>query len=413
MDEDHVGVRLPHSLKYLFAKAVRHRNWLTTGPSWSVLLNMLACGARYALGCKRAHTVPPWLKIDLSPLCNLRCTVCIHARPGEDPYLQRQRFGPQMQMPLERFGELMGQLTGRAKCVSLHYLGDPLMYNHLEEACALSRRAGLYTHIGTNFSFDLSDERLANLAASGLSHITVCIDGMSQEMYARTRAGGDLERVKDNLRRLCRIKRRRGWRLPYVEVQYIKFQHNLAHLAEAAEFAAAIGADQFTQLWGNLGNYSDLMPGRYRLLGPRSRTWLPRCPWPWVLMVVKYDGDVIPCCAYRHAAQYADAGQARVLGNVFRKSVAAVWRGRAYQELRRVCAHPGLFEREPALAATFCHGCPRLFHTEGVVYLDGRRHRYEDVYDLDEFGRPARRRVPAPTCPATGEAGVPAQGERT
>ena len=76
--------------------------------------------------------------------------------------------------------------------VSMYYLGDPLMHPDLDEMCRITSNGGLNAHISSNFSFSLTDERLRSLVLSGLTHLTVCVDGFSHETYSRTRVGGRL-----------------------------------------------------------------------------------------------------------------------------------------------------------------------------------------------------------------------------
>ena len=81
------------------------------------------------------------------------------------------------------------------------------MHPHLDEICDATREAGINAHVSTNFSFTLSDDRLRSLLSCGLSHLSVCVDGLTQESYSKTRVGGRIELVLDNLRRLLQLRR--------------------------------------------------------------------------------------------------------------------------------------------------------------------------------------------------------------
>jgi MoaA/NifB/PqqE/SkfB family radical SAM enzyme len=55
------------------------------------------------------------------------------------------------------------------------------------------------------------------------------------------------------------------------------------------------------------------------------------CYRPWTLMYITANGEALPCCI----APFATTDYARImLGNVFERSLAAVWNGTRYQELR-------------------------------------------------------------------------------
>lgn len=384
--------------------AVRHvdrrRGWFLANLTPGKLWNLLRAGLDFALRREVARALPVILKVDISPLCNLRCTICVHARPDEGggDGLGGQRFTPSQRMPVEHFRRIAREVSGRTMAVSLYYLGDPLMHPHLEEICGIAREAGLNSHVSTNFSFALADDRIRSLVESGLTHLTVCVDGLTQETYGRTRVGGRIDRVLHNLERLLRVRGELGRAWPRVEVQYIRFQHNLHELEDARRLCARLGVDAFTELWGGLHNYADFAVGRYAVGEPLPRGALPRCLWPHFSMLVKFDGAVIPCCGHRIAAQYDPAADARVVGNVLEGSVREVWNSPAYRAMRRLSDDPGRVRREPALRESFCDGCPTLFETD--VARQRRMadtHRWEAYYRQDARGRVTR--LPRPALP--------------
>ncbi len=46
--------------------------------------------------------------------------------------------------------------------------------------CGIARDANLNVHLSTNFSFRFTDERIRRIVDSGVSHLTVCVDGFFQ-----------------------------------------------------------------------------------------------------------------------------------------------------------------------------------------------------------------------------------------
>jgi MoaA/NifB/PqqE/SkfB family radical SAM enzyme len=315
-------LRLPLSLS-VARHMWRRQRWVLDGITPRKAANLALAAGQYALRQPVMRAWPVVAKVDISPLCNLRCTVCVHALPssGSSPELAEQRFSAAQKMPVDRYRDIVRELSGRTAAVSLYYLGDPLMHPHLDEICDATREAGINAHVSTNFSFVLSDERLRSMLASGMTHLTVCVDGITQEVYGRTRVGGRIDRVLDNLRRLQRLRREMGRRMPRVEVQYIKFRHNVAQVEEARRLCAELGVDQFAEFWGSLDNYADFAADRVAVRGPRAPGAVPLCPWPHFSLLVRYDGGVIPCCHHRISAQYAPGAEQRVVGNVFHDGV--------------------------------------------------------------------------------------------
>ncbi len=353
---------------------------------------LLMAGGEMVLRRKRLLSYPLAVKIDISPRCNLKCTVCVHAHANGDQRLACQQFDKSQDMTLANFRRIIDQIRGRTAAVTLYYLGDPLIHPQVTEMCQVASEAGLCVQCSSNFSYPLSDERIDEIVASGVTHLRICIDGLEQKTYERTRVGGKIDLVIANLRRLVAAKRRLKRKFPKIEVQYIKFQHNVHELTPARILCEQIGADQFTSFWGNLGNYVDANPGCYPVRRAKRRRWyLPRCVWPYVGMLIKQDGDVLPCCNHRQGEQYAAGGDCRALGNVFETSVREVWNSPAYQEIRRLSWNPRLSEKDDRHCRSFCESCPNLFHAD-LPELRGNRHMFDQVYVLDERGVPVRRK---------------------
>src|SRR5262245_32156743 len=59
----------------------RRRGWFTENASLPQMANALLAFGEFALQREVVRAWPIMLKIDISPLCNLRCTYCVHARP--------------------------------------------------------------------------------------------------------------------------------------------------------------------------------------------------------------------------------------------------------------------------------------------------------------------------------------------
>jgi MoaA/NifB/PqqE/SkfB family radical SAM enzyme len=340
---------------------IRRWRWFVTGTTREQLVNLVVSAAKFALHRPTSARVPVMIKLDISPMCNLHCTFCVHS-DADDDALSEQRFSSAHRVDLDQFERLVEQVHRRTSVIALYYVGDPLVHPDLARMCRIAADARIRTHVSTNFSFVLSDARLRELVESGLTHLTVCIDSMVQAEYEKTRVGGDVALVMANLRRLLQLRAELGIRGLHVEVQYIQFQHNLEHIAAAERWCHEQGVDQFTTFWGNLHNYVDLDPQHITVMEPHLPRWIPRCAWPYFAVTVRYDGATLPCCYHRVSEQYRTGGDDRAVANVFDQSIESVWRGPAYAELRRTVWNPAGRTTESREAA-FCHGCDAIEHT--------------------------------------------------
>jgi MoaA/NifB/PqqE/SkfB family radical SAM enzyme len=370
--------------------AWRRVDWFTRDLSIAQMINGAIAAAGFALRLERLRSWPILVKIDISPACNLRCTYCVHASPSADMTgaLAEQTFSNRQRMSVSEFTSIIRQIAGRSAAVALYYVGDPLMHPELATFCSIISNAGLNSHVSTNFSFNLSDRRLTAIVQSGLSHLTVCVDSMRQERYELTRVGGKIKLVLDNLERILRIRNASGLTRPHVEVQFIKYQHNIDEVDDAAEWCRRRGVDQFTEYWGNLHNYADLNPSDCHKGDPREAQLLPHCAWPWFAMQIKYDGNIIPCCYHRVGEQYRPNGDPRHVGHISR-GIFEVWNSPEYRRLRRMASDPrGAQERENS----FCQGCPVLFKdaaSDRIILADATP--WEQVYFRSASGEIVRR----------------------
>ncbi len=388
---NYIGKKLAY-MRLMMVCMKRRQGWLLEKITFRKAINMAATGAQFALKSERMFALPVAVKIDISPMCNLSCTVCVHADPNANPGLEKQVFDPKHRMTIEQFRRIIDEIKGKTAAVSLYYIGDPLVHPDLDEMCSVARDAGLNVHVSTNFSFALTDERLKRMIQSGLTHLSVCVDGLSQEKYQMTRVGGKIDRVLNNLERICRLRNEMGAEFPKVEVQYIKFQHNLDELEKAQQVVEAYGVDQFTHFWGALHNYVDHDPGTFEVVAPKEKKALPQCWWPHGSTLIKYNGDVIPCCTYRIGHQYTEVDDPHIMGNVFKTSLHEVWNGEKYRQARRMVSNPQSVKRDKSLENHFCYGCPAIFETnETSVRREATEFRHEDIYDMASNGRPIRK----------------------
>ena len=388
-------VLLGRQARSLGNSAKRRLTWFVKNLTALKLANILMAAAEFALKRERAASWPVFLRIDISPLCNLRCTICVHADPNGNPALEKQEFHAKQRMTVEQYTRIIDEIKDRSTGVSLYYLGDPLVHPDLDEMCRIGSDAGLNVHYSTNFSFPLSGQRIRRIVTSGLTHLTVCVDGLSQEKYQLTRVGGHIELVLSNLRRVCRYRKALGRREPFVEVQYIKYQHNADELEEARSVLLGLGVDQVHEFWGALHNYTDRDPGNYTVFGPKRNRWLPRCHWPHFFMQIKYNGEALPCCCFRLGHQYSKIDDSRSVGNVFETSVREVWNSIEYQRVRRLVCNPQASESDTSLEKNFCFACPRFFDTDYAerTCRFGNDFSFEELYLIDANGRPVRRPV--------------------
>ncbi len=361
------------SLRATFSQMRRRFSWFPRRPKIKATTNLGSSILHYSIQSDRAAMMPPMVKIDISPLCALACPSCLHAdkKGRERNLLDRQSFNKSQRMSLSDFEAIIFQLKGRSMAISLYYYGDPLMHPKFPEMVSIAVAADLSVHASTHLSYNLSDEKIISLVSSGLTHLSVAVDGATQQTYGTTRVRGNLDLVLKNLERIKNERLRQKSVTPFIEVQHLSFPHHEQDEADRVEkMVYELGVDQFTtfpgalyDVDGDLYNAVDTDRGASSPGAAKGHSLLPRCHWPWSSTVIKFDGDVIPCCKWREGHQYAVGGDIRAVGNVFRDRLEDIWKGAAYRSLRRQVRNPRVSQKYGEAENSFCEGCPKLYDT--------------------------------------------------
>lgn len=221
---------------------------------------------------------------------------------------------------------------------SLYMFGEPLLNKNIYTMIKAMTDRGIPTSISTNFH--AFNENLADdMIDSGLTWMLACIDGATQESYEKYRVGGDLERVKRNLRILTDKKKAAGAKFPIVEVQSVIFDHNLGEQDQIRDMCLALGVDRFTSKQDVLTQL-DYSEGKSVMSPPKHP-----CYFLYGSFMVDYDGIVTPCCLGRYD-----------FGNLMESSFDEIWNNEKFVAARRWFAS-GFTEKDESLDLP-CYNCP-------------------------------------------------------
>lgn len=222
------------------------------------------------------------LYIEITTGCNLNCQMCVHRAWGE----------PTGDMSLATFGALMEQL-GQFRSPPIVHLGgygEPMSHPHFLDMIRLAKATGAQVEVTTNGTLLDPDTSVA-LIELELDGLVISIDGVSSESYGQVRVDGDFEQVVENLRRLRRLKARRGGQRidPRVGIAFVAMKRNVAELSELPRLATHVGA-WYIQV-SNLVPHTPEM--EREILYKRSLTACAFRASPWVadMSLPKFDLD--------------------------------------------------------------------------------------------------------------------------
>jgi MoaA/NifB/PqqE/SkfB family radical SAM enzyme len=292
-------------------------------------------------------SMPFLVRLNTSEICNLRCSCCrlknsFNLKPGQsrDQYV----------MNLDTFDKVLSQTGAHAQRMTFHISGEPMMNPNLFKMVRKAHERKVFTYFSTNFNL-MTPALLPELFESGLDKLRICFDGFSQEVYETYRVGGDVEKLRQAIAMTMEEKRRRGAPRPVVEVQIILFAHVQPEVDQIKRFCKEQGVDQII-----------MIPDGCNFDGSHVLTVQGKpytgCFWPWLNMVLNFDGAVYPC---------GQGFDGRIpYGNVNRESVASIWNNELFTETRRFLS--GKSPRRADLNLQ-CYNCPDGFGYQGPVVM--------------------------------------------
>jgi MoaA/NifB/PqqE/SkfB family radical SAM enzyme len=279
-------------------------------------------------------------------------------------------------LTMELFDSLMDELGEYLFLILFYNYGEPLLNRSLPKMIRRASGLDIETECHSNLSLPLSDAYVEEILTSGLTHLYGSIDGFTQPIYEIHRVGGNVDLVKQNLRKLAAARQKLGAGT-VIHYNFLVFSFNEHEAPEAAKFSKDLGIefharDAFIHIPSWLPSYrrnerpfivaEEIAPPpefSYRQDG-QILSWSPlpeideskaasRCGWHYGYSVVQPRGELAPCCAV--AKEKHDFGTV-VPG---RRSFAEVWNNDLYRSARAQFA--GTPSRGPD-KETICTRCP-------------------------------------------------------
>ena len=344
-----------------YTRKARHLQLLGRYAQPSKLLNLALSETSRLRGDIVAKGRPYIYTVDTGNVCNLRCPLCPTGYHG----LER----PQALMRLPTFQAILEKIRPYAIEVILHNWGEPALNPQIVDIIRATRDAGVGSTISSNLNLEhRGDEFLHELVDSGLDHLTVSIDGTTQEVYETYRRNGDLAHVLHNLRELIRYRAEVRSRTPLIEWQFLVMKHNEHQMEDAQRLAREVGVDRlrFTSPGMPFDRLTDMgLAAQWLPKNPAYHVYHPdkirqqgylydeRCFYLYRAMTINPDGGVSPCCAVYHGksdfGNLIDSSLDSIWNNDHYRSSRALFSKRAYKGgIDTICGRCPLFKYEPA-----------------------------------------------------------------
>jgi len=308
---------------------------------------------------------PQVVYIEVTNRCNLLCETCPRT------FFDRE---PLRSLTYEEFVRIAEQFPNMRRA-SLHGIGEPLLNKELPQIIKYLKGRDVEVIINSNGTL-LTQTWQEALVESGLDEYRCSIDGASAETYARIRGANVLHKLVAGLGGLVETKARLQTQTPRISIWCVATKENLAELPELVRLAARLDVPEvylqrmtyFAQepeqqygmarrtlaIFGPDHDYQEAVIAEcetlsaelgldFRATGardPRSSLDAARSadftPWqacmrPWTTAYVTANGNCLPCCISPFATHDYDS---LILGNLFERSFADIWRDHLYQQFR-------------------------------------------------------------------------------
>ena len=260
---------------------------------------------------------PLYLMLEQTYRCNLRCGSCVHGHPH-----LRNRYNPGIScMPWSLFERIILEAElYRCPSLAMHVNDEPLLVKDLGKRIAFARKHGFMDILMTTNGLLLSGDRIKEVIEAGVTRILFSLDACTRETYRKVR-GGNLDNV---LRAIAGVKKYRNklrTHLPIIRASFVPTALNRHEL------------ESFKIRFAGIADYIDIQPlSVFRkansglVPSDAQRVTSFRCSQPWSTLVVRGNGDVLPCCSFY--------GPRIVLGNAFRDSLYNIFNSGSLKQMR-------------------------------------------------------------------------------
>jgi MoaA/NifB/PqqE/SkfB family radical SAM enzyme len=255
------------------------------------LWNVFVCSLAYIFKTKYSARAPIVLSLELWNECNAGCLFCRDAKgriyninpeyPDIDS-ISKGKMSPEMAK------DIIGQLKEDVLIAVLYTNGEPLLYPDLADVVKFSTANKVMTMISTN-GLLFTEDNARHLLEAGIDLIKIQLGGFTQDIYSIQVRYGDVEKLKNNIRKLVRLKEELKSHA-VILIDWMTYNYNRHQIPLIRRFCKELGLMVSFRQGNPRGGLED------------KETPLPvetlsmSCDWLWKGMQVDFNGNVLPCC---------------------------------------------------------------------------------------------------------------------
>ncbi len=184
--------------------------------------------------------------LEINSACNLRCPSCTKGNMKEIAGLKYDHLTGFMETELmEKILDKIASENQRA-IVFTYGNSEPFLHPKLPECISSIRRRGLRAEVSTNLNHI---NRVPDFLAARPDFVIISLSGFTQDVYVKGHAGGDIEKVKANMRTVAELNNQIP--LPQrvqISVNYHIYKDNEHEIPLMKEYAKNLGIGFFTSV---------------------------------------------------------------------------------------------------------------------------------------------------------------------
>ena len=217
--------------------------------------------------------------------------------------------------------------------VKVGNIEEPLLHPRMVDFVRACRERGVPSFHITSNGLPLSDNKIRDLYAAGLTSIYVSIDAARPETYKRVR-GSVLEKVETNVRKLVALRKSMNCRVS-IRTSFVK--NKGVSLQEADEFRERWIREVDGVIFYNLAEYEDgntRFTEIHQFVEEKMKQAQGRWPClnPFQEMYLLPDGRVYYCCETVSKLAFDNLPS---MGKYPDQEILALWKGEMFTSLRR------------------------------------------------------------------------------
>ena len=304
---------------------------------------------RYIYGKKTIMPLPTFVQIELTTLCNFKCTTCSRES------LPTSRLNQSISSEL--VSRLLSQLPGLRE-VKLQGLGEPLMTPGIRDIISIIREHNSKVKILTVTNGSLLSVKKYREIALSVDDLRISFDSTNKDNFEKIRVNSNYSKILEGIRLL--INERNSIKSKTrISLDFVATHLNYGEIPDLEEVAISLGIDEIgineVQNWyipsqdeyvseskfiaesrnftidikrNFLNLRKKLQPHGIKVVYMDASPMKNTCTWPFNGSFITSDGYVTSCCIRMDP-------DANNFGNIFKSEFKEIWNNEKYVEFRK------------------------------------------------------------------------------